>query len=156
MIRTIVGFHPDEVGDWIAELSCLHSQHIRHQPPFRPRAWVLTPGGRTERIGTDIDCPLCDRAELPDGLRRVRTAGPFDATTVPPGLRRTHEVAERTWGVLRVLDGSVGIRIATVLPIDRRLSPGDTQPIPPRVPHDLAIDKPVVFAVDFLVAPPPR
>ncbi len=151
-MRTIVGFHPDEVGDWVAELSCLHSQHIRHQPPFRQRAWVLTASGRTERIGSDIDCPLCDRAELPDHLRLARTAGPFDATTVPPGLRRTHEVADGTWGVLRIVDGSVGIRIATVPPIDRRLTRGDTQAIPPRVPHDLVIDEPVVFAVDFLVA----
>jgi hypothetical protein len=152
VIRTIVGFRPDEVGDWVAELSCLHSQHIRHQPPFQPREWVLTPGGRTERIGSEIDCPLCERAELPDGLRVVRTAGPFDATTVPPGLRRTHEVADGTWGVLRIVDGALAIRIATVPPIDRRLGPGDAQPIPPRVPHDLVIDEPVVFAVDFLVA----
>lgn len=153
MIRTIVGFHPDEVGDWVAELSCLHSQHIRHQPPLRTCEWVLTLGGRAERIGSDIDCPLCDRAELPEGLRLVRTAGPFDATTVPPGLRRTHEVADATWGVLRIVEGSIGIRIATVPPIDRRLTSGEAQPIPPRVPHDLAIEDGVVFAVDFLVAP---
>lgn len=25
--RSIVGFHQDPVGDWVAELSCLHDQH---------------------------------------------------------------------------------------------------------------------------------
>jgi tellurite methyltransferase len=61
--REIVGFHQDEHGDWVAELSCLHSQHVRHRPPFMERAWVLTEEGRDARIGSEIECPLCDRAE---------------------------------------------------------------------------------------------
>lgn len=28
--RRIVGFHQDEGGDWVAELSCMHRQHVRH------------------------------------------------------------------------------------------------------------------------------
>lgn len=154
MIRTIAGFHADEAGDWVAELSCLHGQHVRHQPPFRQRQWVMTPAGRAERIGSEIDCPLCDRAELPEGLRTVRTAGPFDADNVPNALRAAHRIVDRTWGVLRLIEGAAGIWIATTPPIDRRLIRGDTQPIPPLVPHHLTIDEPVVLAVDFLVADP--
>ena len=45
MIRTIDGFHLDDAGDWVAELSCLHGQHVRHRPPFRDRAWVETEDG---------------------------------------------------------------------------------------------------------------
>jgi len=52
MIRTIVGFHRDEEGDWVAELSCDHAQHVRHRPPFWDREWVTTEEGRTARIGT--------------------------------------------------------------------------------------------------------
>jgi len=63
VIRTIEGFFQDEVGDWVAELSCRHRQHVRHAPPFRARPWVLTEEGRAEHVGTGLDCPLCDRGE---------------------------------------------------------------------------------------------
>jgi tellurite methyltransferase len=59
-VRTIVGWHRDEEGDWVAELSCGHAQHVRHRPPFFDRPWVLTIEGRTARVGTPIDCPHCD------------------------------------------------------------------------------------------------
>ena len=96
MIRTIDGFHQDGEGDWVAELSCLHNQHVRHDPPFQDRPWVISEAGRAERLGSPIECPLCDRLELPAGLEVVRTAGPFDAETLPPALQtrspggRTH------------------------------------------------------------------
>ena len=151
MIRTIEAFHPDADGEWVAELSCLHNQHVRHQPPFQDRAWVLTSEGRAGRIGEEIDCPLCDRAELPDGLELARTAGPFDEVTLPPGLRRDHLVADRTWGVLRVLQGDVRFTMATRPPVDRRLRAGEHQAIPPRVPHAVQPGGHCRVAVDFFV-----
>jgi tellurite methyltransferase len=71
--RTIVGFEQDASGDWVAELSCGHRQHIRHRPPFEVRPWVLDAGARDAKIGTLRDCPLChesesaDRADSPAG-----------------------------------------------------------------------------------------
>jgi tellurite resistance-related uncharacterized protein len=149
--RTIVGFHQDEDGDWVAELSCLHNQHVRHRPPFQERPWVLDGSERSARIGAGLDCPLCDRAELPDGLRLVRTAGPFDADTLPAGLRRDHRVAEATWGRLCVEAGSVRFSMGTEPPVDVRLEAGDRQPIPPSVPHALTLEGPVRLAVEFYV-----
>ena len=146
-----MGFHQDDAGDWVADLSCLHSQHVRHRPPFQERPWVMSEGGRAERRGTDLDCPLCDRAELPDALHVARTAGPFDATTLPAGLRRAHRVAEGVWGRLRVIEGSAGIALETQPPLDVMLAPGDSQAIPPGVPHAVAVDGPVVLVIDFLV-----
>ncbi len=67
MQRAIVGFHQDERGDWVAELSCGHGQHVRHQPPFFLRAWTLTAEGRASHLGTELGCVRCDRFELPDG-----------------------------------------------------------------------------------------
>ena len=153
MRRTIEGFHPDEHGDWVAELSCLHGQHVRHRPPFQDRAWVLTGEGRKSRLGSPIDCPLCDRAELPDGLVLARTAGPFDRDSLPAGLRRDHRVADRIWGCLRVIEGSLQFRLATDPPSTVRLEAPAHQPIPPGVPHSVTVDGPVLLAVDFLVAP---
>jgi hypothetical protein len=65
--RTIVGFHQDPAGDWVAELSCRHNQHMRHNPPFQFRPWVLIDESRAARLGTDIGCLPCARAELPEG-----------------------------------------------------------------------------------------
>lgn len=151
MLRTIVAFHQDDEGDWVAHLSCLHRQHVRHQPPFRDRPWVLEEAGRQAHLGTELDCPLCDRAELPDDLRLVRTAGPFDDTTLPEGLRRPHRIAASTWGLLRVLDGAAGFSMETDPPIATVLRAGDTQPIPPDVAHRVSVIGPVTLAVDFLV-----
>ena len=64
MLRHITGFHQDDAGAWVAELSCGHGQHIRHRPPFQVRPWVLTEAGRAEHLRTELDCPLCDQDEL--------------------------------------------------------------------------------------------
>ncbi len=151
MRRTIVGFSQDESGDWVARLSCLHRQHVRHRPPFQDRAWVLSEAGRAAQVDSDIGCTPCDQAELPDGLRAARTAGPFDDHSLPAGLRRSHRVAEATWGVLRVIEGSIGFTMATDPPITRHLAGGDHQALPPGVPHSLSVEGPVLLAVDFLV-----
>src|SRR5579884_624757 len=63
MQRVIVGYHLDEVGDWVAHLSCGHRQHVRHRPPFQLRAWVVDEEGRRSRLGAPLECPLCDRGE---------------------------------------------------------------------------------------------
>jgi tellurite methyltransferase len=143
----------------VAELSCLHNQHVRHRPPFQERSWVLSEAGRDSRIGADIDCPLCDRAELPTGLRVVRTAGPFDEASLPAGLRRAHRVAEGTWGRLQVADGSLVLTMESTPPLRAPLRGGESHPIPPGVPHALLVDGPVRLTIDFLVkgeGPSPR
>jgi tellurite methyltransferase len=153
MQRTIQGFHQDDDGDWVAALSCLHGQHVRHQPPFQDRAWVLHPEGREERIGGPIECPLCDRAELPEGLVLARTAGPFDQTTLPAGLRHSHRLADGTWACLRVLAGGLRLTFDTEPPRELHLEAPAAQPIPPGVPHSVSLNGPALVAVDFLVAP---
>jgi tellurite methyltransferase len=153
VIRAIEAFHQDDVGDWVAELSCLHNQHVRHNPPFQERPWVTTEAGRTGRLGGPLECPLCDRLELPDGLEVVRTAGPFDAASLPPALQRAHRVADRTWGLLRVLEGAVVFAIETIPATTRRIAAGEEQPIPPGVAHEVRVEEPepVRLAVDFLI-----
>ena len=70
MKQQIIGFHQDEFGDWVAELSCNHNQHVRHQPPFQMRPWVTSEQGRRERLGTELECRKCD--DEPDHLRKNR------------------------------------------------------------------------------------
>ena len=60
MIQKIVGFHTDQVGDWVADLSCGHTRHLRHNPPWQNRNWILSEGERVKVIGMEIDCTECD------------------------------------------------------------------------------------------------
>ena len=63
MQSTIAGFHTDEEGHWVADLACGHGQHVRHDPPWMLRPWVLTEEGRAERLGTTLDCKKCEKAK---------------------------------------------------------------------------------------------
>ena len=75
MKRSIVSFHRDADKDWVAELDCGHSQHVRHHPPFDNRPWTTTEAGRRSKLGRHLVCPNCDRFELPDGFQAYTTTG---------------------------------------------------------------------------------
>lgn len=61
MKQPIAGFHKDEHGDWVADLECGHTQHVRHDPPWQLRPWVMTDEGRKDHIGMKLNCLKCDR-----------------------------------------------------------------------------------------------
>jgi hypothetical protein len=61
--RRIVGFHTDEEGQWVADLECGHGQHVRHDPPWQVRPWVLAEEGRARFIGTTLDCVKCEMSD---------------------------------------------------------------------------------------------
>ncbi len=62
----MVGYHLDDEGHWVAELACGHFQHVRHEPPWMVRPWVLTEQGRESMLGYELDCKKCDRDEPSD------------------------------------------------------------------------------------------
>jgi hypothetical protein len=57
--QTIIGFRQDNDGDWVADLSCGHSQHVRHRPPWMLRPWVMDEDGRKQHLGTVLLCRRC-------------------------------------------------------------------------------------------------
>ncbi|MCI0451087.1 MAG: DUF3565 domain-containing protein [Candidatus Latescibacteria bacterium] len=63
MQRRVTGFHQDDEGHWVAELECGHTRHVRHDPPWKERPWVLTEESRATRLGTTLDCVACDNPE---------------------------------------------------------------------------------------------
>jgi hypothetical protein len=63
MKREIIGYHQDDEGHWVADLSCGHAQHVRHDPPWQLRPWVVTEEGRQRALGWQLDCVRCDRGE---------------------------------------------------------------------------------------------
>lgn len=136
----------DSEGDWVAELSCYHNQHVRHRPPFQERAWVIEPEGRADRIGSPLECTLCDRAEMPEGLVQLARLGPWDRGSVPDALRRAHHTPAGRWGLLEVQEGALGFQFrpegdppGPVL----RLEAGQSQAIPPDVEHRVVADRAV-------------
>jgi hypothetical protein len=71
MNHRVTGFHQDEQHHWVAELACGHNQHVRHDPPFQTRPWVLTDEGRRSRLGIELECKKCDEGAPPDRSRDV-------------------------------------------------------------------------------------
>jgi len=58
-LRAIVGFHQDDEGHWVADLECGHTRHVRHDPPWQQREWVVTEDGRAKWIGKSFECLKC-------------------------------------------------------------------------------------------------
>jgi hypothetical protein len=63
MQQPIIGYHLDERGDWVADLRCGHGQHVRHDPPWQLRPWVLTAEGRASFLGVELECLLCEEQQ---------------------------------------------------------------------------------------------
>lgn len=145
----ITAFHQDDVGDWVAELSCGHDQHVRHRPPFQERTWVTTELGRSRRIGQAIECPLCDRAEMPDCLRPTRSTPVWTEETLPAGLRRSHRLGPGTWARIRVRTGRLRFTMATDPPTELELVAGEEQAIPPELVHQVEPLGAVRLSLDF-------
>lgn len=72
MRRAIVGYHQDEEQHWVAELDCGHYQHVRHDPPWFNRPWVIERQGRDARLGQTLECVKCDQGMPPDGAETSR------------------------------------------------------------------------------------
>ncbi|MHB8743181.1 MAG: DUF3565 domain-containing protein [Sulfuricaulis sp.] len=65
MQRKIIGFHQDEHRDWVADLDCGHTQHMRHHPPWTNRPWVVTAAGRMRYLGQVLACKHCEEEPPP-------------------------------------------------------------------------------------------
>ncbi|NMH64641.1 DUF3565 domain-containing protein [Shewanella salipaludis] len=68
MQQAICGYHRDEEHHWVAELRCGHFQHVRHQPPWINRPWVVTAAGRTRMLGYQLECKKCELGADKDSL----------------------------------------------------------------------------------------
>ncbi len=150
MRRAMVDFVLDDEGDWIARLTCGHSQHVRHRPPFQERSWVLDAEGRRARLGTYLSCPLCDRAELPKGLRPLRRSPAWDNETAPSAIKMFHHLAEGTWGVITVEDGQMKYLTNGEVVLNKFVDKKSPQAIPPGLDHCVEFTGPVHFTIDYL------
>jgi hypothetical protein len=74
MKQRIIGYHQDDENHWVGQLACGHNQHVRHDPPWVNRPWVVTPEGRQAMLGVELDCKKCDEGAPADeqpGLQAI-------------------------------------------------------------------------------------
>ena len=148
MERPIVGFGQDEEGVPIAWLSCGHAQHIRHNPPFVNRPWVLTEAGRASRLGQPLNCVRCDELDLPDGFVPYDRTSLLTEADLTPDSEHTQPTPPGIWARLVVLDGQLRLRIPS-LGVDLELSPAQLGTLPPEVVYTLEAVGPVQFYQEF-------
>jgi len=132
MDTTIIGFHPDELGDWVAELGCGHGQHMRHQPPWQMRPWVMTAEGREAKLGEHIECSLCDAICIPSGAREYKRTAVFTEASLPSGLLSEHRTKANTWGRIVVTEGRLDYHVRGRV---QALYPGKIGIVEPEIPH---------------------
>jgi hypothetical protein len=83
MDQPICGFHQDDEGHWVADLACGHARHVRHDPPWQVREWVLEAATRQEHIGTLLNCARCD-AYADARMRGLCHDGALEASRINP------------------------------------------------------------------------
>jgi tellurite resistance-related uncharacterized protein len=149
MKRPIVGFHLDAESHWVAELSCGHVQHTRHDPPFKDRPWVLTAEGRESQLGAPLECARCDRRELPEGSKAYRRTAAFTEASVPDALLKTHTTKRGVWGVIHVDRGRLEYHVSAPFHTQEVLAPGSPGVVLPEVEHRVAPLGEVEFFVEF-------
>ncbi len=149
MQREIAGFHLDDEGSWVAELDCAHRVHVRHDPPWQIRPWVLSQAERAGRIGTALDCVRCDRYEMPESVRPYKRTKTFDQTTLPAGLRARHTTKKGVWAVIHVVAGELRYRVHEPLGSEQVIRAGDVGIVAPCVPHEVEPVGEVQLFVEF-------
>jgi tellurite methyltransferase len=144
---TFAGFHQDGAGEWVAELACGHRRHVRHQPPWELRPWVLTEEGRAAMLGQSLDCSLCDAVVLPPSAREYKRTATFTDLTLPKALREDHRTKPGTWARIVVEAGRAEYHVRGRVQI---LEPGAVGIVEPEVPHHLVPLGPLSVHVEFL------
>ena len=149
MQRSIVGFHRDSEGYWVADLNCAHGQHMRHDPPFFERTWVLTEAGRNSRIGQELECLKCDQFEWPENLVSFQKMPEFDEQSIPKGLLKDHATKAGVWGKIILLEGSLLYRPEALQGKAQTLTPLQPGIVVPEMKHEVQLNGPVRFYVEF-------
>jgi tellurite methyltransferase len=147
MERAIVGFEQDDEQHWVARLACGHTQHVRHEPPWQARPWVLEPASRAAKIGTSLDCVYCNMPALPANARAYYESAVFDQDSVPAPLLTEHHTKPGVWARIIVEGGKLEYHCAEGVFV---LRPGVEGIVAPAVPHHVRLLGEVRFRVVFL------
>jgi tellurite resistance-related uncharacterized protein len=92
---------------------------------------------------------MAPRGDLPFGSHAYRTIGPFDAESLPAGLRAEHRLKEGTFGVLELTQGSLRFVWDDGRGGTEALSAPARLVVPPQVPHHVESDGPFALTIAF-------
>lgn len=95
---------------------------------------------------------LAPRGELPGGSAVYRRIGPFDAQTLPAGLRAEHRLKEGTWGLLDLTEGQLRFVWDDEEGGANELSAPMSLVVPPQALHHVEGDGPFALTIAFLRA----
>lgn len=153
MQREIIDYYLDEEGDWVALLNCQHGQHVRHQPPFVNRPWVITQAGRDAMLGTKLNCVRCDRLELPDHLVLLQRTAECRPGDIPEELLGGLATKPGIWTRILVQEGCLVCRVRE--PFARPLigTPLEEVLIPPEVLYSIEPHPPLCFYLEYYGPP---
>jgi hemoglobin len=167
-LRLLPELRPEMFGRWLAlfDAACDETLPSEAAELFHERATAIA---RSLRMGLFEPLPVrhrggaepdpSDAGALPPGLQWVRSTPVFTEGTVPAGLLQRHRTAPGTWGLIRVLEGRLQLRMLDP-PEERMLDPTRRPAVvAPGVPHEVAPLGPVRFLIEFHrspAAPPPR
>jgi hemoglobin len=84
-----------------------------------------------------------------------RSTPVFDETSLPQALRREHQTKAGVWGVIRVLEGRLGLTVLDP-PSQQLLTPTRPGLVLPQQPHRVAPLGRMRMQVDFYDSPPPE
>jgi hypothetical protein len=118
MQQAITGFHQDEEQYWVAELLCGHSQHVRHDPPWQNRPWVITEEGRKQKLGMTLNCRKCDMPKLPkpELCQLLNQSTTLNEKSIPPELLNPDQLPDNIWAEITLVYGELQL----VLDIDSK------------------------------------
>lgn len=86
---------------------------------------------------------------LPADVAPYQRTEEFTQSTVPPGLERRHNTKAGVWARICVVEGKLLYRILEPVVEERVLVSGSDGIVEPQVDHQVEIDEPVRFFVEF-------
>ena len=92
--------------------------------------------------------------DLPEGLVAYRRTPVFDQTTLPAGLRKSHQTKEGVWALIHVIEGRLRYRQLDAPAGEQILSPEAPGVVRPQEPHEVEPLGEVRFYVEFYAAQP--
>lgn len=116
MLQAIIGYHRDDEDHWVAQLACGHNQHVRHDPPWNLRPWVIQQEGREDHLGHPLNCVKCDQQAPRDERPAQVSAHPglFPANTLTLA-RLLGRLLETQRGTVSCAESCTGGLIAAVI-----------------------------------------
>jgi cupin 2 domain-containing protein len=93
--------------------------------------------------------PVVPRGALPPGSAPYRTIGPFDAQSLPQGLRKQHQLKDGAWGLLTLSAGSLRFVWDDAAGGTDALAAPASVVVPPQILHHVEGEGPFELTITF-------